>query len=280
MKAAQFEFIKAQSLTQTHEQLSAGRSEIKIMAGSQSLGPMLNLRLARPQSIIDISALNELKTVTLEGTMLRVGAGVTHAQIEDGVFDLLRNHPWRTVASSIAYRSVRNRGTIGGSIAHADPAADWVLAAATIGAHIEIASKQAIRLVPMSEFMLGAYTTAISEQEVITAIHLPIMSQGSRWGYFKFCRKIGEFAESSCAAYFDRERKVANIFVGALDGAPQELNTLAKMIASQGWTEVLHAEVSQQVSASLPALDSLDQKMIVGVVKRCLDRTFSPKVQS
>jgi len=280
MKAARFEYVKAQTLSQTLVELDSGGPECKIMAGSQSLGPMLNLRLVRPHTVVDISDLSELKSVRQEGDMLRLGAGITHAQIEDGVFDLLSNHPWRLVAASIAYRSVRNRGTLGGSIAHADPAADWILAATTVGAQVEIVSKLGIRLVPMTEFMLAAYTTAIGEEEIITALYLPVMSQSARWGYFKFCRKIGEFAESSCAAYFDPERSVANLYIGALDGAPQELKPLAQMIAANGWPSIDDQEIAHQISALLPSLDSLDQRMVLGVVKRCLDRAFSTKAES
>lgn len=278
MKAARFDYLRAESLVHALDTLDTKGSDVKVMAGSQSLGPMLNLRLARPHSVIDISGLSALRTVTIEGHSVRIGAGVTHAEIEDGLYEPLRGHPWQSVASAIAYRSVRNRGTIGGSIAHADPAADWVLAATAINAQIEIASKHATYRVPMDQFMQAAYTTVLSDKEIITAIHIPMMSNQARWGYFKFCRKIGEFAEASCAAYFDASNQVANIVVGALSGAPVKLTTLAQLVAIQGWPLKRLETVDEQVSNSLSTLDALDQKMWSSVISRCLDRAFNVKV--
>ncbi len=280
MKAARFEYERASSLSKALEVLSNNGLDTKVMAGSQSLGPMLNLRLARPDSVIDISTLRELKKVTQEGALLKIGSGLTHAEIEDGIVDLLKGHPWQYVASSIAYRSVRNRGTIGGSIAHADPAADWVLASTAMNAEIEIASAKGMRRVPINEFMLGAYTTVLAEQEIITAIIIPAMNDQSRWGYFKFCRKIGEFADASCAAYFDPENKTASISVGALDGAPRSLSGLAKIIAKDGWYSISRDIISEHVSLNLPELDELDQKLFTTVISRCLDRAFKIERQA
>lgn len=280
MKAARFEYVRACSLSQALEALDNHSADTKVMAGSQSLGPMLNLRLARPDCVIDISCLDELKKVTKEGSTLKIGAGLTHAEIEDGVTDLLRGHPWQLVASSIAYRSVRNRGTLGGSIAHADPAADWVLAATAMHAEIEIASARGVRRIPMHQFMLGAYTTALTEREIITAILIPVMGNQARWGYFKFCRKIGEFAEASCAAYFDSINRRANIVVGALDGAPRSLSRLAHIIAKDGWSSTRREIIAEHVSIELPELDELDQKLFATVISRCLDRAFKVEGQA
>lgn len=280
MKAARFDYERAESLAHALDLLTLNRSDTKFIAGSQSLGPMLNLRLARPRTVIDISSLSALRNITQEGSMLRIGAAITHAEIEDGVFELLKGHPWQSVASAIAYRSVRNRGTLGGSIAHADPAADWILAATAMNAEIEISSAQGARRVPMNQFMLAAYTTVLSEDEIITAIHIPLISEQTKWGYFKFCRKIGEFADASCAAYFDSSSKVANIVVGALDGAPQSLIRLANLVASDGWDSIRRETVAEHVSSDLSALDMLDQKLFVTVICRCLDRAFNIEVRT
>lgn len=280
MKAARFDYERAESLAHALEFLTLTRSDTKLISGSQSLGPMLNLRLARPRTVIDISSLSALRNITQEGSMLRIGGAITHAEIEDGVFDLLKGHPWQSVASAIAYRSVRNRGTLGGSIAHADPAADWILAATAMNAEIEISSAQGTRRVPMNQFMLAAYTTVLSEDEIISAVHIPLIREETQWGYFKFCRKIGEFADASCAAYFDTSSKVANIVVGALDGAPQSLIRLANLIASDGWDSIGRETVAEHVSNDLSALDMLDQKLFVTVICRCLDRAFNVEVRT
>ena len=235
MKAAAFEYTRPGSLQEALRALRAHEGRAKLMAGGQSLGPMLNLRLARPPVVIDISGLAELRTVTRQDGGLRVGAAVTHAEIEDGVHELLRGTPLQQVAPGIAYRAIRNRGTLGGSLAHADPAADWVLTMVGLGATLEIAGPDGVRMLPAQDYMQGAYTTGLREDELIAAVHVPEAGPAARWGYYKFCRKTGEFAEASCAAWFDAASKTARIAVGALDGAPGLLPRLAASIARQDW---------------------------------------------
>src|SRR5207244_2483442 len=132
MKAAQFEYIRPPDLGKALQLLSERREEAKVLAGGQSLGPMLNLRLARPQMLIDIARLDALRRIEDLGARWRIGAAVTHAHLEDAALsgaEMLTH-----VACGIAHRAVRNRGTIGGSVAHADPAADWPVALAALGA--------------------------------------------------------------------------------------------------------------------------------------------------
>jgi carbon-monoxide dehydrogenase medium subunit len=126
---------------------------------------------------------------------------------------------------------VRNRGTLGGSLAHADPAADWVVAMAALGARIELAGPQGLRHVGADALMQGAYTTVVQEDELIQAVHVPVAGGRARWGYYKFCRKTGEFAEASCAAWFDPASGQARIALGALDGPPRLLPSLAARLA-------------------------------------------------
>lgn len=275
MKAAQFDYVKPATLAQAMQKLAQSGDQAKLMAGSQSLGPMLNLRLARPAQVLDVSRLNELRQVELIAGRVRIGASVTHAEIEDGDFDLLRGHPVQEVAARIAYRSVRNRGTVGGSLAHADPAADWILAARALNAQVEVcAFEQAPRLIEMQDFMLAAYTTMLDEGDVITALHLPLMSTQARWGYYKFCRKTGEFAEASCAAYFEPATATAQIVVGALDGAPVALEALASKVARSGVAAASEAAIEAALKGSIEQLDTLGRRMAGAAVARCLKQAF------
>ena len=275
MKAAQFDYVKPATLAQAMQKLAQSGDQAKLMAGSQSLGPMLNLRLARPAQVLDVSRLNELRQVELIAGRVRIGASVTHAEIEDGDFDLLRGHPVQEVAARIAYRSVRNRGTVGGSLAHADPAADWILAARALNAQVEVcAFEQAPRLIEMQDFMLAAYTTMLGGGDVITALHLPLMSTQARWGYYKFCRKTGEFAEASCAAYFEPATATAQIVVGALDGAPVALEGLASEVARRGVAAASEAAIEAALKGSIEQLDTLGRRMAGAAVARCLKQAF------
>ena len=273
MKAAWFDYRRAPTLKAALALQAEAAGAAKPMGGGQSLGPMLNLRLARPKQVIDVSRLDELRGVTLQGDWLRIGAGVTHAEIEDGVHAPLRGTLLQAVAAGIAYRAIRNRGTIGGSLAHADPAADWVLTASVLAAQIEIASTTGTRRVAMREFMQGAYTTVLGEAELVAAVLVPALSNVARWGYYKLCRKTGEFAEASCAAVFDAPRKLARIVIGALDGAPQPLPALALQVARSG-TAPTRESIDSAVGAAVPGQDAVDRQMRVAAVERCLAQVF------
>ncbi|MBV7485591.1 xanthine dehydrogenase family protein subunit M [Bordetella sp. BOR01] len=276
MKAARFDYVRAGSVAQAVELLREHEGRAKLMAGGQSLGPMLNLRLARPAVVIDIAGLAELRTVTEQEGGLRVGAGVTHAELEDGVHPLLRGSALQHVAGGIAYRAIRNRGTVGGSLAHADPAADWVLTMVALGAQIEIAGPAgSSRRVAAGEFMQGAYTTAVGDDELIAAVHVPRSTAQARWGYYKFCRKTGEFAEASCAAWFDPAAKVARVAVGALNGAPALLPVLAAQVAQSGMAPADDKHILDELAGVMPDKDPLHRKLHATAVARCLAQALA-----
>ena len=272
MKAAAFFYQAPASLTAVFEAM-AGRNDVaKLMGGSQSLGPMLNLRLVRPDAVFDVSGLAELQRVTLDHGAVRVGAAVTHAQIEDGVFEPLRGGMLQSVARSIAYRAVRNRGTLGGSLAHADPAADWVVVCAAVGAQIVIASAAGERTVAMDDFMLGAYTTALADGELIAAVRVPAPTAQTRWAYQKLCRKTGEFSEATCAAWFDASTRFGRIVLGALDGAPRVLQGLTRAVATRGPAAIDDAAIDAAVVLAVPDKDAIDRQRYRVVIRRCLEQ--------
>lgn len=270
MKAAKFDYVQPHSLEQALQALApVNATAVKTMGGSQSFGPMLNLRLTRPQQVVDVSQLHALRDVHQSAELWSIGAAVTHAEIEDGFYAPLRGTMLQYVAGGIAYRAVRNRGTVGGSLAHADPAADWILALTAMAATLELQSASGTRSVSMDEFMQGAYTTVLQEGEIIARIHVPRLDGQARWGYHKFCRKTGEFAEASCAAVFDPQRKRARIIIGALDGAPQPLPELARQVAQQ----CAMPDTAQIVQAlSRIGNDPIRQSMQTAVVTRCLQQ--------
>lgn len=276
MKAPRFEYSRPQHLADALTALNAAQSTAKVMGGSQSLGPMLNLRLARPEKIVDVSGLPELRTVQRRGDRLRVGAAVTHAEIEDGIHPLLRAHPMQAVAGRIAYRAVRNRGTLGGSLAHADPAADWVVVCAALGARLEIADTGgAIRVETVQRFMAGAYTTSLADGEIIVAVDVPACQPGSRFGYYKFCRKTGEFAEASCAAWFDPHSRTARIVLGAIDVTPRSLSGLAQACATQGAVAASVSAIREAVGHAIPEKDPVERRLYETAVTRCLAQALA-----
>ena len=158
---------------------------MKFIAGGQSLGPMLNLRLAQPDLLVDLTGIAELMQVEETADSLSIGACVTHSDIEDGRVPDLEGGVLRSVARGIAYRAVRNRGTIGGSVAHADPSADWIACLAALGASVLVRGATGRRSVPIEEFMLGVFETALAPGELVQAISVPRVSPRAQWGYYK-----------------------------------------------------------------------------------------------
>jgi carbon-monoxide dehydrogenase medium subunit len=190
------------------------------MAGGQSLGPMLNLRLAQPQLVVDVRALRELNEVTEDAGSVTFGSCITHAAIEDGKVPDATGGLMRAAAAQIAYRAVRNRGTIGGSLCHADPAGDWVNLLPLLSAVALIAGPQGRREVPVERFMTGAFSTVLAENEILVGLRIPKFSASARWGHYKFSRKPGEFAEAMAAVVVDPGRGVCRAVIGATHGAP------------------------------------------------------------
>jgi len=149
-----------------------------------------------------------------------LGACITHAAIEDGRVPDPSRGLMRRVASNLAYRAVRNRGTIGGSLSHADPAADWPSALALLGGAAIIQNPKGKREVALERFVTGLFSTALSDDDLLIAVRLNKLSAKARWGYWKFCRKAGEFPQAIGGALHDPERGITRAVIGALRGAP------------------------------------------------------------
>lgn len=271
MKAASFGYLRVLEMDDALQALAVGDGASKAMGGGQSLGPMLNLRLARPAQVVDVAHIPGLRTVLATPDGVEVGASVTHAEIEDGVHDALVGHPMQSVAAGIAYRAVRNRGTVGGSLAHADPAADWVVVLSALGAKVRLMSRSEERSVDAETFMLGAYTTVLQPGELIASVTVPRRTATTRWGYHKLCRKPGEFAEASAAVYFDEGRGTARIVLGAVDGPPILLKPLADAMANGGARAATRPQLRAAVAAALPERDAIDLKLFTACVERSLE---------
>jgi len=228
VKAAPFEYLAAETPAHAVALLAeaevAGTAMAKVCGGSQSLGPMLNLRLAQVDRLIDLSRLEMLQGFALHGAgsaqVLRIGAAVTHARIEDGALPDVTLGLLPAVAADIAYRAVRNRGTLGGSLAHADPAADWVTTMCLLDAAMVLLGPAGARTVQPADFFIGPFTTALAPDEILVAIDVPCFSPQARWAYRKVCRKPGEFADAIGAAWIDPPRGIARAVIGSLDGMP------------------------------------------------------------
>jgi carbon-monoxide dehydrogenase medium subunit len=188
-------------------------------AGTQSLGPLLNLRLAQPDTIADLRHLPGYSGVEVGDGVVRIGAGTTHAAIEDGAVPGRVGEIMAIVARGIAYRPVRNRGTIGGSVAHADPAADWIAVLPALGATAVAFGAQGERRIACAQFATGIFETALAAGELLRFVEVPVLPAGARWGHWKFCRKVGEFSKAT-ACVLALPDKPPRAVLAALDGSP------------------------------------------------------------
>jgi len=218
VKPAPFEIVRVNRVQDACRMLT--EPDARIVAGAQSLGPMLNLRLAQPRTLVDVTGIPELTRISDAADAVTLGACVTTANIEDGKLPGRGLEHLSAVAMRIAYRAVRTRGTIGGSLCHADPSADWVCVLAALGAECQIAGPKGSRCLAADLFVTGAYQTALATAEVLEALTIPRLSATARFGYFKLCRKAGEFALAMSAVLNDPERDVCRIVIGATKGRP------------------------------------------------------------
>jgi aerobic carbon-monoxide dehydrogenase medium subunit len=232
MKAPAFDYVRPQSLDEAVFLLAKGAGEARVIAGGQSLLAFMNLRVAAPALLIDIARLPELGTASEDGDAVILGAGVTHSAIEDGrVPDPSRGLMPRA-AASLAYRAIRTRGTIGGSLALADPAAEWPAALAALDAELTVRGPHGRRLLKSAEFATGIYETQLADDEIIAAVRIPKLSAGARWGYLKLCRKSGAFADALAVAVIDRARGHCRIVLGSANGAPLILAEASRSLAN------------------------------------------------
>jgi carbon-monoxide dehydrogenase medium subunit len=226
MKPAPFDLVAPRALDEVGRVLDGGA---RIMAGGQSLGPMLNLRVARPPMLVSIARIPELSAIEETEDAVTIGACVTHAAIADGLVPDIGQNLLARIAEGIAYRAIRNRGTIGGSLCHADPAADWLCTLTALDATILTwrggddgsARRRAVRL---TQFVMGAFRTVLEEGEIVQAVRIPRLSPTARFGYFKACRKPGEFAHAMAAFLKDPGRNLRRAVIGAVGGPPLRLD--------------------------------------------------------
>src|SRR5262249_14637102 len=200
MKPVRFDYIRAGTLAEAHAALAAGGDDARIIAGGQSLLPMLSLRVARPTVLIDIMHLPELGKIELKHCAIPVGAGVRPGallvlpEIAERQPLLAAALPW------VGHAQTRSRGTICGSIAHADPSAEIPLALLVLKGAVELSSQRTRRRVAAEEFFTGLMSTARKDDELIEAIEIPCSTAGHGYAFNEFARRHGDFAIVACAA--------------------------------------------------------------------------------
>jgi carbon-monoxide dehydrogenase medium subunit len=211
VKAPSFAYARPQSLAEAFE--LAQHPGAKVLAGGQSLIPALNMRLSSPELLVDITGLASLRGITLEQGVLRIGALVTHAQIERSE-QIAKHVPLLAQAvKHVAHPAIRNRGTLGGSIALADPAAEYPACMVALEATIVVAGKDGERLVKAQDFFKGLFEVDLAAGELVIAVEVPAQLKDQRSVFLELARRHGDYAIIGLAGY--RGRSTRFVFLGA-----------------------------------------------------------------
>jgi aerobic carbon-monoxide dehydrogenase medium subunit len=200
MKASAFAYARATSVANALELLAAHGDRVRVLAGGQSLMPAMNLRLIAPELIVDIGELAELRGIAVKGDVLSIGALTRHVDLQKSP-EVATHAPLLTDAiAHVAHRAIRNRGTIGGSLAQADPASELPACAVALGATVIVRGPRGERRIAAEQFFTGIYETALSPQELLVAVELPVARKDSAHFFCEFARRHGDYAIVGLAA--------------------------------------------------------------------------------
>jgi carbon-monoxide dehydrogenase medium subunit len=224
MKSAAFDYVKPESLDQVISLLQKYGDDCRILAGGQTLMATLNMRLSEPQWIVDITGIDALGGISLRGNCLRIGALVTHAEIEFS--PLVEKHAplLKVAAPHIAHRAIRNSGTWGGSIAYADPAAEWPACFLALGGDAIALGPQGERRIPADHFFTGLYSTALNPDEILLACEIPVCGDDSWFGFDELARRHGDYAivgMAACARRNEQALTMPRIVLMGVDAMPK-----------------------------------------------------------
>jgi aerobic carbon-monoxide dehydrogenase medium subunit len=261
--------------------LAAHGDNAKALAGGQSLVPMLAFRVAAPNLLVDLRKLDELRHIRIGEHGVALGAMVRWRDILENA-RLSDAHPLLIEAiGHVAHYQIRNRGTVGGSLAHADPAAELPLIAVTCDADISVAGPSGSRQIAAADFFRGALTTALAADEIITEIRLPRWLPARRFGFVEFTRRHGDFALAAAAVFYDHDGdgKAANVHVGVIGADDRPLRLAAVEAALQG-NVVDEVAIAAAVAAARIAVDPPDDIHASGAYRRALIGTMVERALS
>ena len=235
---------------------------------------MMNLRIAAPRLLIDIARLPELSAVAEDDDSVSLGAGVTHAAIEDARQPDPSRGLMARVAAGLAYRAIRNHGTIGGSLALSDPAAEWPAVLGALGAEAVLCGPAGRRSLKCTEFTTGIFETKLADDEIVESIRVPKLSTDASWGYLKLCRKSGEFANALAVAVADPARGHYRIVLGAANGAPLLLGAAAQVLANNpGDREAMGSTIAADLDhAADRHFDSFQRNLLMVAAMRAVQQ--------
>jgi carbon-monoxide dehydrogenase medium subunit len=246
-----FEYLRAESVAEAAAML-AEREDARLLAGGQSLMPMINLGLAQVEAVIDISSLSELAEITAADGTFELGALTRHRALEDDETIRKRQPLLVEAVRHVGNPRVRNVGTLGGSLAHNDPAAELPLIMQVLEAELTLSNGRTTRRVPAADFFVSYFTTALAEDEILTSVHVPALADGWGWGFQEFAARAGDFALGIAAALVRcRDGVIEDIRLGLAGVGDRALRIPAYEAAAKGAPVNRLGEIGQTVEESI-----------------------------
>lgn len=277
MKPAKFEYSRPEDLP-TVLALLAKTEDARILAGGQSLVPMMNFRIAQPVALIDINRVPELGYIRKVGDMIAIGALARHADIQRS--PVINTHlPLIAEAYEwVAHAAVRNRGTLCGNLCHADPASEMPALMQLLEAQMVVARKDGQREVPATEFFTGTYETALETGEMLTEVRIPLPAPGTGWGFEEVSMRKGDFAWSACAATLrieDGKISAPRVAVSGVGDAAVRLSTVEEELEGKTPSTALFEAAAQ---TAVSAIDPHETPAASAAYRKDLVRSLLPRV--
>jgi aerobic carbon-monoxide dehydrogenase medium subunit len=275
MKLPPFEYACPTTLPEAVQLLASRDGDAKAIAGGQSLMPMLAFRLAHPTLLVDLRKLSDLRGIRISEEGVTLGAMTRWRDIEDDERLDIAHPLLKAAIAHVAHYQIRNRGTVGGSIAHADPAAEMPGIAVTCDAEVAVVGKSGAHTIAAADFFEGALTTALEPDEIIVEVRLPAWPKARRWGFQEFARRRGDFAMAGAAAFYDQDSsgKATNAHVGVIGvgDRPQRLPSVEAVLNGQLIDE---ATIAKAEAATHAAVDPQSDIHASAAYRRALAGTM------
>jgi carbon-monoxide dehydrogenase medium subunit len=276
MKPAPFRYHAPKTVTEAVEMLGEVAPEDgRVLAGGQSLVPIMAFRLARPAHLVDINGVAGLDRLVVEGDQLRIGACVRHAAFHKPAVEGPLGRLLAQVVRHIAHHPIRTRGTFCGSLAHADPAAEWCLLVTALGGEMVAQNTSRIRTIGAADFFRGIMTTALEEDELLTQVRLRVPAADTRFGFYEFNRRAGDFALAMALASFRLHEGLiseARVALGAVEEQPRRIEEAEGALVGRP-PERATFELAAEAAAAV--VEPLDDVITSADYRRDLTRTVT-----
>jgi aerobic carbon-monoxide dehydrogenase medium subunit len=248
----------------------------RVLAGGQSLVPTMAFRLARPHHLVDINGIEALRKLAVEDGRLVIGAGVRHQTFSAPVIDGPLGALLSAVMRHIAHYPIRTRGTFCGSVAHADPASEWCLTAATLSAEMIARSARGTRIIAAEDYFQGIMTTALEPDELLAEVRLPLLSADTRFGFYEFNRRAGDFAMGMALVTFRLDNGIIadpRVGIGGAEAHPRRISEAEALLAGRAPEDAAFRAAGEAAAATIDPLvdvqtDAVYRRELVAVVTR------------